>query len=236
MPKVSRVRTTRCSALLAPAVTRTLIEESAKDPDSRIGAASAVTVRGNSVATRNTRLAAIHSLFRYASLHAPEHAELISRVQLRSAGQHEQVGEHRGEHQAGSGYGQRAPAIVCQAAGKYGRHAEIEQGQPPRLAVAVRGGRLALPPREVGPPDLGPGAPRGEMLQVYGLNHDGGLALHVWFDVEDIDAAIAELRRATKDRPSPSPGADVKWSRRFLPGLLVTRQHAREVGVAVTPT
>lgn len=38
------------------------------------------TVRGNSVATRNTRLAAIHSLFRYASLHAPEHAELISRV------------------------------------------------------------------------------------------------------------------------------------------------------------
>jgi site-specific recombinase XerD len=38
------------------------------------------TVRGNSVATRNTRLAAIHSLFRYASLHAPEHADLISRV------------------------------------------------------------------------------------------------------------------------------------------------------------
>jgi integrase/recombinase XerD len=38
------------------------------------------TVRGNSIATRNTRLAAIHSLFRYASLHAPEHAALISRV------------------------------------------------------------------------------------------------------------------------------------------------------------
>lgn len=38
------------------------------------------TVRGNSPATRNTRLAAIHSLFRYASLRAPEHAELISRV------------------------------------------------------------------------------------------------------------------------------------------------------------
>jgi integrase/recombinase XerD len=38
------------------------------------------TVRGNSVATRNTRLAAIHSLFRYASLRAPEHADLISRV------------------------------------------------------------------------------------------------------------------------------------------------------------
>jgi integrase/recombinase XerD len=38
------------------------------------------TVRGNSPATRNTRLAAIHSLFRYASLRAPEHAELIARV------------------------------------------------------------------------------------------------------------------------------------------------------------
>jgi integrase/recombinase XerD len=38
------------------------------------------TVRGNSIATRNTRLAAIHSLFRYASLQTPEHANLIGRV------------------------------------------------------------------------------------------------------------------------------------------------------------
>jgi hypothetical protein len=37
-------------------------------------------VRGNSPATRNARLAAIHSLFSYASLRAPEHANLISRV------------------------------------------------------------------------------------------------------------------------------------------------------------
>jgi integrase/recombinase XerD len=36
--------------------------------------------RGNSAATRNARLAAIRSLFRYASLRAPEHAALISRV------------------------------------------------------------------------------------------------------------------------------------------------------------
>jgi integrase/recombinase XerD len=36
--------------------------------------------RGNSVRSRNARLAAIHSLFRYAALHHPEHAELISRV------------------------------------------------------------------------------------------------------------------------------------------------------------
>jgi len=38
------------------------------------------TVRGNSAATRNTRLAAIHSLFRSASLRSPEHANLIGRV------------------------------------------------------------------------------------------------------------------------------------------------------------
>jgi integrase/recombinase XerD len=41
------------------------------------------TGRGNSVATRNTRLAAIHSLFRYASLRAPEHADLILRSAAR---------------------------------------------------------------------------------------------------------------------------------------------------------
>ena len=36
--------------------------------------------RGNSVRTRNARLTAIHSLFNYLSLQAPEHAELIQRV------------------------------------------------------------------------------------------------------------------------------------------------------------
>lgn len=36
--------------------------------------------RGNSAATRNNRLAAIHSLFSYLALHHPEHAESIQRV------------------------------------------------------------------------------------------------------------------------------------------------------------
>ena len=36
--------------------------------------------RGNSVRTRNARLAAIHSLFRFAALAHPEHAESIARV------------------------------------------------------------------------------------------------------------------------------------------------------------
>lgn len=36
--------------------------------------------RGNSVRTRNTRLAAVHSLFRWAALRHPEHAAVIQRV------------------------------------------------------------------------------------------------------------------------------------------------------------
>jgi integrase/recombinase XerD len=36
--------------------------------------------RGNTVTTRNARLAAIHALFRYAALNAPEYAALIERV------------------------------------------------------------------------------------------------------------------------------------------------------------
>ena len=38
------------------------------------------TVRGNSAATRNARLAAIHSLFRYAALRHPDDAAVIARV------------------------------------------------------------------------------------------------------------------------------------------------------------
>lgn len=37
-------------------------------------------VRGNSARTRNARLAAIHSLFHYAALRHPEHADTIARV------------------------------------------------------------------------------------------------------------------------------------------------------------
>ncbi len=59
--------------------------------------------------------------------------------------------------------------------------------------VAVRGDRLALSRLEVGPEDLSPGAPRDELLQLYGLDENGRLALQIWFDVQDIDAAMAEL-------------------------------------------
>jgi len=38
------------------------------------------TDRGNTASTRNNRLAAVHSMFRYAALHAPDDAEVIQRV------------------------------------------------------------------------------------------------------------------------------------------------------------
>ncbi|WP_066972719.1 BTAD domain-containing putative transcriptional regulator [Mycobacterium sp. 852002-50816_SCH5313054-b] len=60
-------------------------------------------------------------------------------------------------------------------------------------ALAVRGERLALSRLEVGTDDQSSGAPQDEMLQVVGLDAEGRIALQVKFDVEDIDAALAEL-------------------------------------------
>ena len=48
------------------------------------------TERHNSVSTRNSRLTAIHSLFRYAALRHPEHAESIQRVLAIPAKRHRQ--------------------------------------------------------------------------------------------------------------------------------------------------
>ena len=48
------------------------------------------TERHNSVSTRNARLTAIHSLFRYAALRHPEHAESIQRVLAIPAKRHQQ--------------------------------------------------------------------------------------------------------------------------------------------------
>ena len=46
--------------------------------------------RGNTVRTRNARLAAVHSLFRFAALRHPEHAALVQRVLA--------IPEKRGDH------------------------------------------------------------------------------------------------------------------------------------------
>jgi site-specific recombinase XerD len=47
--------------------------------------------RGNSVRTRNARLAAIHSLFRFAALRHPEHADSINRVLAFPPKRHDQA-------------------------------------------------------------------------------------------------------------------------------------------------
>ncbi|HZC90126.1 MAG TPA: BTAD domain-containing putative transcriptional regulator, partial [Mycobacterium sp.] len=63
-------------------------------------------------------------------------------------------------------------------------------------AVAVRGERLAVIRLKVGTADTSPGAPQDEMVQLIGLDEEGRIALEVSFDVEDTDAAIAELDAA----------------------------------------
>ncbi|WP_416585331.1 BTAD domain-containing putative transcriptional regulator [Mycolicibacterium elephantis] len=61
------------------------------------------------------------------------------------------------------------------------------------VVLAVRGDRLALTRFEFGTPDDSLGAPRDELLQLYGLDDNGRIALQVWFDTDDMGAAIAEL-------------------------------------------
>ncbi|BBZ14762.1 BTAD domain-containing putative transcriptional regulator [Mycobacterium branderi] len=61
------------------------------------------------------------------------------------------------------------------------------------VVVAVRGERLALARVGLSTADVSPGAPLDEFLQLYGLDDQGRIALQVWFDLEDMDAALAEL-------------------------------------------
>lgn len=70
---------------------------------------------------------------------------------------------------------------------------------PMRLSqrvVTVRGERLALARLVIGADDATPGAPQDELLLLYGIDEDGQICLQVWFDVGDIDAALAELEAA----------------------------------------
>lgn len=59
--------------------------------------------------------------------------------------------------------------------------------------VAVRGERLALARVSLGTVDESPGAPQDELLQVFGIDEYGRITLQIWFDVDDMDAALAEL-------------------------------------------
>lgn len=59
--------------------------------------------------------------------------------------------------------------------------------------IAVRGAHLALARLESRYDDASPGAPIDELIVLFGSDAEGRIALHVVFDVEDIDAAMAEL-------------------------------------------
>ncbi len=74
-------------------------------------------------------------------------------------------------------------------------------------ALAVRGERLALSRLEIGTADRSSGAPQDEMLQVVGIDEEGRIALQVKFDVDDIDAAMAELEATHARLQQESPPA-----------------------------
>jgi hypothetical protein len=77
--------------------------------------------------------------------------------------------------------------------------------------IAVRGERLALSRLKVATDDASPGAPIDEFLQVYGIDDEGRVALQIWFDPEDIDAALAELdaAHARLEESSRASGAEL---------------------------
>lgn len=74
------------------------------------------------------------------------------------------------------------------------RH-DLENGmmRANHVVVAVRGERLALARVSVGTVDESPGAPQDELLQLYEIDEHGRFALQIWFDLDDMDAALAEL-------------------------------------------
>ncbi|MGB9250780.1 MAG: hypothetical protein WCC28_13655, partial [Mycobacterium sp.] len=76
------------------------------------------------------------------------------------------------------------------------RYHEIGPVRHRRAIVAIRGEYAALTRLDLGTADVNPGAPQDEALQLFSLDNDGRIATEVWFDLEDMDAASAELDAA----------------------------------------
>ncbi|WP_426654995.1 BTAD domain-containing putative transcriptional regulator [Mycobacterium seoulense] len=74
-----------------------------------------------------------------------------------------------------------------------------------QVVIAVRGERLALARLVIGADDVSPGAPQDEFLLLYGIDEDGRISLQVWFDLEDMDAAMAELEAVHSRLEAPPP-------------------------------
>ncbi|GBG37430.1 hypothetical protein NJB14197_00340 [Mycobacterium montefiorense] len=64
------------------------------------------------------------------------------------------------------------------------------------VMVAARGERLALSRLVTSTADTSPGAPQDELLQLFAIDDNGQVVRQVWFDVDDIDAAMTELDAA----------------------------------------
>ncbi|OBF12263.1 hypothetical protein A5730_05190 [Mycobacterium sp. ACS4054] len=62
-----------------------------------------------------------------------------------------------------------------------------------QVVIAVRGERLALSRLRVDSGDVSAGAPYDEFLSLYGIDDESRISLQIWFDVDDLDAAMAEL-------------------------------------------
>lgn len=73
------------------------------------------------------------------------------------------------------------------------------------VVLAVRGENLALVRLSVGTADTSPGAPEDEFLSLYGIDEDGRVVQQVWFDVDDLDAAMAELEARFQAERPPAP-------------------------------
>ncbi|OBI69298.1 nuclear transport factor 2 family protein [Mycobacterium sp. E796] len=73
------------------------------------------------------------------------------------------------------------------------REVETSGMRVTHVMVAARGERLALARMWAGTEDMSPGAPYDELLHLYAIDEQGRVALQMFFDVEDIDAALAEL-------------------------------------------
>ncbi|MFV8054395.1 BTAD domain-containing putative transcriptional regulator [Mycobacterium sp. 48b] len=84
---------------------------------------------------------------------------------------------------------------------------DLESGimRASEVIVAARGERLALARVSISTVDESPGAPQDEFLQLFGVDEEGRIALQIWFDVDDMDAALAELNslhmRFEQERP-----------------------------------
>ncbi|WP_082983915.1 BTAD domain-containing putative transcriptional regulator [Mycobacterium sp. 1165178.9] len=75
------------------------------------------------------------------------------------------------------------------------------------VMIAARGERLALSRLVTTAFDESPGAPHDELLQLYAIDENGQVVRQVWFDVEDMAAAMAELDAAYAQLEAEHPPA-----------------------------